>query len=170
MIVLGLLLETFFWPIWWVMSKSEKVNSTYIFSLKISKTKLAVFSHSLFVIQCSKRQLRHEFYSCLSTILSSFSIFLFMLNHIILSIISSFSCRFCSYSSNLLLIKSIDSLKYFNVLLPLIWLFYSFTHLENFFHLFFQPFHVTIKNYYTVFWFQRFIKNICICRIQNRFV
>ena len=69
----------------------------------------------------------------------------------ILPIILSFSCRSRSYYSNLVVIKSIPSLKEFNCFSPLIWLFCFFTHLENLFHLF-QLYHATVKNYYTVLW------------------
>ena len=107
------------------------------------------------------------------TILSSFSIFSFILTMslFIVYIISSFSCHSRSYSSSLLVIKSIASFKEINWFLPIISLsFVFFTYLENFFHLYFQLFHATTKNCYTVIGLQKFSKNLCICGICNRIV
>ena len=81
----------------------------------------------------------------------------------------SFFCRSRTYSSKVLVIKSIASLNEFNWLSPLIWLsFVFFTHQLS--SSFFQLFHAAIKNCYTVFWLQRFSKNIRICGIRNRIV
>ena len=176
MAALDLLPEAFFWPILWDLpksdrvdlSKSDRVKSTCNFSFKVSKTKSSVFSHSLYAILHSERQLQCGYCSCLSNILSSFSIlsFILIMSLFILSTVLSFSCHSHSYSSNLLVIKPIASHKEFNWLLPLIWLPCVFLHIWRTF-LFFQLFHVTIKNCYTVLWLQRFSKNICICSICN---
>ena len=95
-----------------------------------------MFSRSLSSILCSKRQLRSQNCSCLSTILSSFYIFSFILTMSLFKgyIISSSSCRSRSYSSSLLVIKSIASFKEINWLLPIISLsffFFFFFHISG---------------------------------------
>ena len=123
MTALGLLLKAFFWPVWWVLSKSDGVKSTSIFSFKI---KSLVFSSSPSMIACSKT---------IATWILLLSIYyplqfvnlLVRVNHITFILILSFSSCSCSYSSNLLVIKSIASLNEFNWLLPLIWLSFVFS-------------------------------------------
>ena len=71
------------------------------------------------------------YWPCLSTISSSFSIFLFELTISIFipSINSCFSCRSCSYLPDLLVMKSIDLLKDLNQIFSLIWLSFVFLHI-----------------------------------------
>ena len=78
MTTLDLLLEAFCWPMQRDLFKSDGVKSTCNFSFNVSKTKSSVFSRSYSAIPCSKRQMWREYCSCLSTILSSFSIFSFI--------------------------------------------------------------------------------------------
>ena len=149
-----LLLKASFWPMRQVFCLNLiELKSTCIFSFNASKTKASVFSRSPSAIPCSKRQLRRKYcyYCYLSTIFSCFSIFSFILNtsFFTMSIILSFSSRSRLYSSNLLVIQLIASLKKFSWFSPLIWLF---------------------LNCYTVFWLPRFGKNICTCGIHHEIV
>ena len=124
-----LLLKASFWPMRWVFCLNQiELKSTCIFSFNALKTKASVFSRSPSAIPCSKRQLRRKYCSCLSTIFSCFSIFSFMLNtsFFTMSIILSFSRRSRLYSSNLLIIQLIASLKKFSWFSTLIWLFLFF--------------------------------------------